>query len=195
MAAVGGALCSRCIARCGRWCGPASKMTAMWVPPCSSSRAGEHVGEAVDGVDRCAVLPGHGRQRVKGAEDKARAVNQDKMGFYGRGCIGHVSDRGRPRRRARGGRMMEQYGQKVCSCSMCSQTRGWPSGPASPSQGTLRLCATRTSVSPTPGVGVEAPERHRSSLELQRRGHDSAPRPSLKLRPGQGEHRDDSLGR
>ena len=36
----------------------------------------QHVGKAVDGVDRRAVGPGHGRQGVEGAEDVSRAVDQ-----------------------------------------------------------------------------------------------------------------------
>jgi len=36
----------------------------------------QHAAEAVDGVDRRAVGPVHGRQRVIGAEQVARAVDQ-----------------------------------------------------------------------------------------------------------------------
>ena len=41
-------------------------------------QAGQHVGEAEDGVDRGAVGPGHRRQGVEGAEDEARAVDQTR---------------------------------------------------------------------------------------------------------------------
>ena len=39
----------------------------------------EHIGEAVDRVHRGAVVPGHWRQAVEGAEDEARAVDQHHM--------------------------------------------------------------------------------------------------------------------
>ena len=42
-------------------------------------QAGEHVGEAIDGVDGGAVGPGHRRQGVEGAEDEARSVDEDQM--------------------------------------------------------------------------------------------------------------------
>ncbi len=87
---------------------------------------GQHVGEAEHGIYRGAVRAGHRRQGMKGAEDEARAVDQDEMrrdrsagrqgGFSRSGIrhaglgrpvrhlgsgpagIGHVSDRGRRRR-------------------------------------------------------------------------------------------------
>ena len=40
---------------------------------------GEHVGEAEDGVDRGAVLAGHGRKGMEGAEDEAGAVDEDEV--------------------------------------------------------------------------------------------------------------------
>ena len=55
----------------------------------------------------------------------------------------------------------EQYGQKVCSCTMRSHTRGWPSPALPPSQATTRSSTWMTSRSPRgiPGgvSGVDAP--------------------------------------
>ena len=44
-----------------------------------AQQLGQHVGEAEHGIDRHAVGAVHRRQRVKGAEDEPRAVDQDQM--------------------------------------------------------------------------------------------------------------------
>ena len=57
-------------------------------------QAGEHIGEAEDGVDGSAVGAGHGRKGVVGAEDEAGAVDEDEVrGWSGSG--GLRSGRGR----------------------------------------------------------------------------------------------------
>ena len=52
---------------------------------------GQHVGEAEHGIHGHAVFPRHGRQRVEGAEDEARSVDQDQMKrpILGFGCGGN----------------------------------------------------------------------------------------------------------
>ena len=59
----------------------------------------QHVGEAKHGIDRGAIWPAHRRQRVEGAENKARPVNQDQVQSLncnlGRGLPGDVNVRWR----------------------------------------------------------------------------------------------------
>ena len=86
-------------------------------------QAGEHVGEAEDGVDGGAVGPGHGREGVEGAEDEAGAVDEDEMGLGGGRCIRHVSGRDRLRRRGRGGRCGSNRGRRSVR-ARCAARRG-----------------------------------------------------------------------
>jgi hypothetical protein len=44
-----------------------------------AQQLGQHVAEAEHGIDRRAIGPRHRRQRVVGAEDEARPVDQDQM--------------------------------------------------------------------------------------------------------------------
>ena len=55
-----------------------------------AQQLGQHVGEAEHRVHRRAVGPGHRRQRVVGAEDEARSVDQDQMQLLveARGLLG-----------------------------------------------------------------------------------------------------------
>ena len=55
-----------------------------------AQQLGQHVGEAEHGVHRHAVGPGHRRQRVEGAEDEARAVDQDQVQASGSGPSGDL---------------------------------------------------------------------------------------------------------
>ncbi len=135
----------------------------------------QHVGEAEHGVDRRAVRPGHRRQRVEGAEDEPRAVHQDQV---------QRPAAARPRsvpgaRRAPGfsTNTREQYGQNVCSCTMRSHTRGWPSPAMPPSQAITRSSTWMVSGSPDRHPGRRLwrgrAERHGNLDWWGARGDDS----------------------
>ena len=57
-------------------------------PGVIGEEAGEHVGEAEDGVDGDAVGAVHGGEGVEGAEDEAGAIDEDEVGCSGLGWGG-----------------------------------------------------------------------------------------------------------
>ena len=73
----------------------------MWSASVSGQQLRQHVGEAEDGVDRRAVRARQRRQRVIGAEDEARAVDQEQVAFLpgpgGGRCCGDLGGAGHGR--------------------------------------------------------------------------------------------------